>query len=247
MNACQDGFLVDDSLTDAVAKDLAKFNTVLSRLRARRVEAISISGPLLRSKIAWKIATYQQPVLYRVVMLAAGCASNWNDRNVLCACLAARALMETVALLLEFDGQLQALMEQKNLGGIDGLLTNKAFATKSQKLIDELPNVQAKSILTTLQNMDKRLLPGLWEHYCFLSERCHPNNLGHYQLFGVRNRQTNVITYSDYNHIEMHLDYVLAGAMLIEFVEPCMDRLDAAILQVSELHHGVAPLAENWE
>ncbi len=40
MNACQDGFLIDDSVTDSVAKDLAKFNTVLSRLRARRVEAI---------------------------------------------------------------------------------------------------------------------------------------------------------------------------------------------------------------
>ncbi len=44
---------------------------------------------------------------------------------------------------------------------------------------------------------------------------------------------------------EMHLDCVLGGAMLIELVEPCMDRLDAAILQVSELQHSVSPIVES--
>jgi hypothetical protein len=43
----------------------------------------------------------------------------------------------------------------------------------------------------------------------------------------------------------MHLDYILGGAMLIEFVGGCMDRLDAAIVQVSELQHKIHPVIED--
>jgi hypothetical protein len=105
--------------------------------------------------------------------------------------------------------------------------------------------VAAKSILTILEHSDK-IIPGIFDHYKFLSERCHPNGLGHYQLFGVRDRKTNIMAYSDYNQSEMHLDCVLAGAMLIDFAEPCMDRLDAAIIRVSDLHNSVAPITDKW-
>jgi hypothetical protein len=50
-----------------------------------------------------------------------------------------------------------------------------------------------------------------------------------------------VITYSDWSDLQRHFDNVFAGAMLIEVVERCMDRLDTAILQVSELQHKIAP------
>lgn len=246
MNAGRDGFQSDADTSEKTARDFTKFNAALARLRERRVKEIAISGPLLKSRLAWMIATYQQPVLYRIVMLASGCAANWNTRNLLCAYLAGRALIETVALILEFDRELQTLLTEKDLGGLDALLMNRMFATRSGELLKEFPATQAKSILTVIQSLDKRTMPGVWEHYCFMSERCHPNSLGHHQLFGVRDRETNVTKYSDWNHPEMHLDHVLAGAMLIEWTEPCMDRLDAAILEVSELQHRVSPIVENW-
>ncbi|SDR58068.1 hypothetical protein SAMN05519103_05991 [Rhizobiales bacterium GAS113] len=246
MTAGQDGFEFDANTSERAARDFVKFNAALARLRERRLNEITISGPLLKSRLAWLIATYQQPVLYRVVMLATGCAASWDTRNVLCAYLAARALIETVALVLEFDRELQELITEKNLDGIDALLMNRTFATRSEDLVKEFPDTQAKNILTVIQSLDKKTIPGVWEHYCFLSERCHPNSLGHHQLFGVRERETNVTKYSDWHHSEMHLDYVLAGAMLIELVEPCMDRLDAAILQVSELQHSVSPVVDSW-
>jgi hypothetical protein len=39
----------------------------------------------------------------------------------------------------------------------------------------------------------------------------------------------------------MHLDFILGGAMLIEFVGSCMDRLDEAIIRVSDLQHEIQP------
>jgi hypothetical protein len=90
-----------------VAASMREFNSALMRLAGRRLERIAIAGPLRKSKLAWMVATHQQPVLYRVVMLGSACALCWNAGNVLCAHLAARALIETVALLLEFERELQ--------------------------------------------------------------------------------------------------------------------------------------------
>ena len=85
MSADTDGFEIDADIDHDDAQDIQAFNSTLVRLRERRLTEITISGPLLKSKLAWKIATYQQSVLYRVVMLASGCAANWNGRNLLCA------------------------------------------------------------------------------------------------------------------------------------------------------------------
>jgi hypothetical protein len=105
----QDGFNIDFDVSEEHARAIADFNSTLVRLRNRRVDKIDVSASvlLLRSKLAWKLATYQQPVLYRIVMLASGCAMNWNARNLLCSYLAARALIETMALFLEFEHELE--------------------------------------------------------------------------------------------------------------------------------------------
>jgi hypothetical protein len=107
MSADNNGFELDADVDENVAKDIQAFNSILRRLRERRLTEIAISGPLRKSKLAWKIATYQQPMLYRVVMLASGCAANWNAPNLLCAYLAARALIETVAVFWAFEVELQ--------------------------------------------------------------------------------------------------------------------------------------------
>ena len=123
MSADNDGFEFNPDVDENDAKDIQAFNSTLRRLRERRLTEITISGPLQKSKLAWKIATYQQPMLYRVVMLASGCAANWNARNLLCAYLAARALIETVAVFWAFEVELQQLVETENLPEIDALIT----------------------------------------------------------------------------------------------------------------------------
>src|SRR5438132_1385850 len=121
VTAIPEGFVADGEIGERAANDVVVFNAILARLRERRLTEIEISGPLLKSMLAWRIATYQQPVLYRVVMLASGCAVNWNGRNLLCAYLAARALMETAAVLLVFERSLGALIKSEDLKGINDL------------------------------------------------------------------------------------------------------------------------------
>jgi hypothetical protein len=88
--------------------DLQKISHAIDRLAARRKTTIAAEGPFDRSKLAWKVATYQQANLYRVVALGAGARAAWNARNVLVTFLTARALVETVAVFDEFERSLLA-------------------------------------------------------------------------------------------------------------------------------------------
>jgi len=245
VNVTPEDFVVDAEIGERAAKDVVEFNAILARLRERRLTEIEISGPLQRSMLAWRIATYQQPVLYRVVMLASGCVANWNGRNLLCAYLAARALMETAAVLLVFERSLEALIKSEDLKGINDLITKSAFATRDAKLIKEHPNAEATNVLKTLDKLGKQGFSGIRQHYEFLSERCHPNSSGHHQFFGIRDPDTNIVRYSEWRELPGNFEQILGGAMMISFVEPCMDRLDKAIIQVSELQHRIAPLVED--
>jgi hypothetical protein len=243
MSADSGGFEFDADTAENVVTDIQVFNATLGRLRERRLTEIAISGPFLKSKLAWKIATYQQPVLYRVVMLASGCAANWNGRNLLCAYLAARALFETVAVFWAFEVDLQKLIEKEDLDGIDALITNRTFATRDAELVQSYPATKAIDILTFIDKLEKEGgLSRARQHYDSLSERCHPNSFGQHHFFSVRDRTTNVEHYSDLTDLEKHFDFIFADAMLIEFVERHMNRLDAAIIRVAELQHNIAPV-----
>ena len=219
------------------------YNASLDRLRARRLKTITISGPLQDSKLAWKVATFQQDILYRVVMLAGGCAFNWNANNTLSSYLAARALMETIAMLLDFERQLSRLCEESDFGGIDALITNRLFATRDDKFTSETPETKAVNAQTFIDKFDQNLLPGTRRHYDFLSERCHPNSLGHHFFFSTLDTNTGTSTYSDEKNRQVNFDHILGGAMLIGLAENSIIRLDAAILKISELHSAVHPVA----
>jgi hypothetical protein len=218
------------------SEDVERFNAALVRLKERRKEKIVVEGPFSESKLAWKIATYQQSILYRIVMLAAGCALNWNLKNTLCRFLAARALLETIAVLWDFERQITSLSEKADFGGIDKLVTNRIFSTRDEEWFKETPETEAVNVLTLVDKLDTQLLHGMRRHYDFLSERCHPNSLGHHMFFGTLDTGTGTTTYSDQKNVQMNLDHILGGAMLIEFAEKTIDRLDQVILQVARSH-----------
>jgi hypothetical protein len=247
-----DGFEIDSNMDEETAKEVGAFNATLKRLRDRRLQEIAIVGALRKSKMAWKIATYQQPVLYRVVMLASGCAANWNDSNILCSYLAARALIETATVFLLFESDLQELIKGEKIPEIDDLITNRTFSTRDEEMVNLYPDTKATNIQTYIEKLDKKFNKqakgwdaALGTHYNFLSERCHPNSFGQHQLFGIRDKTTNIITYSDRNKSEMHFDHVFAGMTLIHLVESAMNSIDGAILQVSEIQHRLFPVVKD--
>ena len=71
-------------------KDVERFNATLETLISRRKSEIAVTGPFVHSKTAWKCAILQQVLLYRVTMLASGCADMWNAGNIVRSILAAR-------------------------------------------------------------------------------------------------------------------------------------------------------------
>ena len=80
--------------------DIEPHNDILERLRKRRLSAVRPEGSSARSTVVWKIVGFEQIILYRIVMLADGCADAWNAHNPLASVLCARALLESSAIVL---------------------------------------------------------------------------------------------------------------------------------------------------
>ena len=62
--------------------------------------------------------------------------------DTLCSFLAGRALLETVALLLDFEHQLEKFCNRLDFAGIDALVTNRTFATRDAERINQSPETQ---------------------------------------------------------------------------------------------------------
>jgi len=207
------------------------------RLHGRRKEQIVGERPFPKPKVAWKIANYQQAILYRIVMLASGCALNWNNGNTLCSMLAARALVETAALFLEFEHRLDELFSCSDIEGIDALINNRTFASKDEEWLENNSDFRATNILTIIDKIDKKLAAKgrMREHYDSLSERCHPNSFGHFFFFGTLDTDTDTTTFTDDKMKMANLRIIMAAMLLVPMIERSMERLDATILKVADL------------
>jgi hypothetical protein len=169
--------------------EVRNFNRVLRRLDKRRVRRVMVEGDFAASKLAWKAAVLQQVLLHRCVALGSGCGKMWNYGNVLSSILAARALLETIALTLDFEAKLQVHVASKDFAKINELTQFHTFATRSEKMLTEMPDLKAKNVLDYIDRLDKKV-PGMRDHYEFLSEWCHPNSQGHFFTFASLDQTT---------------------------------------------------------
>lgn len=236
------GFEITPDMDDHDVDGVGMINDALARLTARRVERIAVEGPLEKSKVAWKVATYKEAQLYRVVELITGCAHNWNRRDVLGTSLAARALIETTAVLLDVDLRLRRLLNREDLKGIDTLIMNCYFSTRDERSIKNDPDVKAVNVITILEGIAKKDEVGrhLKQYYLELSEFCHPNFGGHLGLFGTLDKETLVTTYCSATQPPLH-PLVLGAAMSVTLAEMAFNSLDRTVLRLAELQHRIQP------
>jgi hypothetical protein len=234
-------FIWDDRLTEGDKKLVGELNTSLDRLNGLRALEINVSGKFLRSKIAWKLATYQHVLLHRLVALMDGAAVAWNNRCTLSAMLSARALMETFAVMAEFERRVAHLLKEENLGGLDAVAQNGIFASRDPDWIKDNPDTQAVSVLTYIDKFDKRV-EGFCGHYDRLSERCHPNSLGHNFMFAELDRTDGTVRFCDERVPTRNGELIMGALAPLPLVESIMARLDELIEKVSDLHHRVAPV-----
>lgn len=220
--------------------DIETLNATLERLRARRRSQVSgLEFP--RAKIAWKLVGLQQVCLYRTVMLADACASSWNSGNTLGAMVAARALMETAAVLHDLEAQLTRFCADENLDAVDDLVMRRTFATR---LKDWDWGAPATNILTLLGKMDPPF-KGITNVYELLCEFCHPNSLGTFHLFSALDRTELTAYFTDKcQDPEGHFSNIILAFMLIEKVERDVDRIDDLLPVVVKLNEKL-PLLRN--
>jgi hypothetical protein len=101
--------------------------------------------------------------------------------------------------------------------------------------------IKAKNVLTYVDAFDKRA-PAFRGHYDILSERCHPNSLGHNFMFSKLDRSTGSVSFLEEREPERNGHIVFAALAVLPLVESMMSRLDELILKVSDFHHSVAPV-----
>jgi hypothetical protein len=231
----------DDRLTETDKDEVAELNASLDRLDGMRAVEINVAGPFLRSKIAWKLVAYQHALLHRIVALMDGAAVAWNARSTLGAILSARAFMETVAVLSALETRVAGFLDKQDLGALDDLAQNGMFASRDPEMVSEIPEIKAKNVLTYVDAFDKRA-PGFRGHYDILSERCHPNSLGHNFMFSKLDRSNGSVSFLEEREPERNGQMVFAALAVLPLVESMMSRLDDLIRKVSDFHHRVAPV-----
>lgn len=234
-------FIWDDRLAETDRELVGDLNTSLKRLNGLRALEINVSGKFARSKIAWKLAAYQHVLLHRLVALMDGAAVCWNNRCTLSAMLSARAVMETFAVMAEFERGVTRLLKEEDLGGLDALAQNGIFASRDEELIKENPKTAAISVLTYIDKFNKRA-EGFRGHYDMLSERCHPNSLGHNFMFSKLDRTDGTIRFCDEQEPARNGQMILAALAPLPLVETISTRLDGLFEKVSDLHHRIAPV-----
>jgi hypothetical protein len=223
--------------------EIRECNLVLRRLEDRLVSAIKVEGPFAESKIAWKAAVLRQVLLHRMVELGGGCADMWNTGNVLCSVLAARALLETVAVFAEFQNKTIKHFKESDFKALDELLDNLTFSTRDPNAVKIMPELEAKNVLTYIDRL-KKILPPIREHYDRLSEWCHPNGYGHYFTFASLDPRTGTVSFSRESRLATGLfKRLFTVYLLLGLVENAMSRLDVLIVKLAETHSKASPVS----
>jgi len=233
----------DDRLLLADKELVAKLNATLGRLNVLRAVEITVSGPFARSKIAWKLATYQHVLLHRIVALIDGVAVACNNRCALAAILSARALMETVAAVAALEANVLSQLANKDLSQIDAIAQRGISASRDTEWLRTNPELIATNVVTYIDKLNK-IAPGVRSHYDALSELCHPNSRGHNFLFSTLDRSDGTVRFCDERDPQGNAHMIFAALALFPLVESMMPRLDAMILEVSDLQHGSYPVGD---
>jgi hypothetical protein len=149
--------------------------------------------------------------------------------------------METVAVMSALETRISSFLSKQDLGGLDDLAQNGLFASRDPEMTNDTPQIKAKNVLTYVDAFDKRA-PGFRGHYDILSERCHPNSLGHNFMFSKLDRSNGSVSFLEEREPERNGQMVFAALAVLPLVESMMSRLDDLIRKVSDFHHSVAPV-----
>jgi hypothetical protein len=149
--------------------------------------------------------------------------------------------METLAVMAVFADRVADSFAAEDLGALDALAQQGTFANRDPEWIKEAPDTKAINVLTYIDRLDK-FAPGFRKRYDMLSERCHPNSLGHNFMFSKLDRTDGSVRFFDEREPARNGHMILTTLAAFPYVETLIDRLDALIPRISDLHLRVAPV-----
>jgi hypothetical protein len=169
----------DRALIDEAGGDWSlahQSNLALDDLSAILVDEID-HADYLDSKSAWKFACLHQALSYRLVDLGEATIFLWANKRWLMSVIAARSVLETIALVHHVVSEVEKAVEAKDLVKLDEIAMQQTF---SQKTGDH--GLPATHILKAIDQLAK-VITGARDYYDRLSEYTHPNANGHYFFY----------------------------------------------------------------
>lgn len=216
-------------------KSYQEINDCLIRLNARRRDKIAARNPFM-PKVAWKLACFEQGILYRTIALQNGVSAAINQNNALCALLLCRALVEVSASVWSVCRALEKGLSDDDLNAIDTALMKSSFSARWDRWPDKY---QATNILTLLDNLDRELV-GKEErpargNYDLLSEFAHPNMAGTLGFFGDLCKKEFTYTF-EFRPVDDSVNaFLLSGNHALMVIEFILNRIDGFVPQLCKL------------
>lgn len=143
--------------------------------------------------------------------------------------------METIAVLVEYENRTRSLLAKKDIDQLEALAEKGFFASRDPEVLAKAPQVGVTNILTYVDKLTKDV-PLFRSHYDQLSERCHPNALGHNFMFATFDKSSVTYRFTDERDPDQNGSMVLGILDLLPAVETTFAKLNEIILQVSDVH-----------
>lgn len=216
-------------------KDANSFNEYLLQLKQGRVEKTLVVDDLVRSKLAWKITIYSQALRYRLIELVESCIDEWEKERFVACFIMARAIIETVSVLYDFEQSLDKVLLTQDCNAIDSLIMNRTFASKLADLFEGRKAYEAVNVLTAIDKLDKKFKGHIRLAYDRLSEYVHTN------YFGVSSSYTKIdYTYGDVSYENQNTKYNvfmrLQGELgLIEMANMTFEKIESHIKKTANI------------
>lgn len=208
-------------------------NEAMDILRLQRVQLITVSGDLQRSKLAWKFATLRQAVTYRLVDIGDAAIAQSEEGNALSSIILGRAFLETVALLHTIVRAMERSVAVCDLEQLDTFAMRVIFGGRHPDW--RFGDNQAINVLSALDQLEAEF-PLARDLYERVSEVVHPNSQGLHQFYAITDYEFGDVIFSREKRQASAVQYLLPLLSASALALGKLSRMDALVTQIADLH-----------
>jgi hypothetical protein len=217
----------DETVADYLKRSRELTDAIMNSLPER----IEIAALPLNSKIPFKAISLRELLFHRAAALASPAVALYEAGNTVSAIVLTRALMETVAVLVDLQTKLNSFLVTKDEQSLDAFLMKCMFANRHE---DEggRDEYYTSSILSFIDRFDKKV-SGFRATYDALSEYCHPNWSGLLGSFGSIDQKNFVIEFGPRPKGKAQESGVIALAAALDILRLYYDEMPESLIALN--------------